>query len=536
MAEAGYRGRIASAGIAIGAAFPLSKLHPAPGVTGLPHGGSVEAESSALRAAITAAVEDIGVLIATASTEAAGILEFQIAMLEDDALSDPAFNAISTSVQADTAWAKALDEQINDYGTSDDDYFRARAADLSDMRDRVLRHLRGEISVSAPPGAVLLAEDLTPSLFLGHDWSQGGAIALGKGSASSHVAMLARMRRVPMVVGLGIDFHSVQPGTPVIVDAEDGSVIIGPDMATQNTAEKRRKEIEADFALAERYRLQAGRTADGTKIRILINVAGMADLEKLDPAVCDGIGLMRTEFLFRQDGNLPDETEQFDIYRRMVLWAQGRPVTIRTLDAGGDKPIAGLTIPESNPFLGLRGVRLSLTRPDVFRVQLRALARAASHGSLKIMLPMVTVPGEVEASRHLLHEVVDELRAAGAACALPPLGIMVEVPSTALTPERFAVDFYSIGSNDLTQYTLAAARDLDSVAMLSDTGDPAVLKLIANTASHGQKAGLDVSLCGDAAAEPRLIPDLLRAGLRSLSVAPTAIGRVKAAVASIRLA
>jgi phosphotransferase system enzyme I (PtsI) len=288
--------------------------------------------------------------------------------------------------------------------------------------------------------------------------------------------------------------------------------------------------------LAEQYSLQAARTADGTEIKILINVAGMSDLEKLDPAVCDGIGLMRTEFLFRQDGNLPDEAEQFDIYRRMVHWAEGRPVTIRTLDAGGDKPIAGLTVPESNPFLGLRGVRLSLSRPDVFRVQLRAMARAASHGNLKIMLPMVTVPGEVEAARHLLHEVVDELRAAGIACALPPLGIMVEVPSTALMPERFAVDFYSIGSNDLTQYTLAAARDLDSVAMLSDTGDPAVLKLIANTASHGQKAGLEVSLCGDAAAEPRLIPALLEAGLRSLSVAPTAVGRVKAAVASIRLA
>ena len=489
-----------------------------------------------MRAAIAAAVDDIGELIATAPGDAADILEFQVAMLEDDALTEPAFGAISGGVRADAAWRRALDVQIDDYATSADDYFRARATDLGDMRDRVLRHLRGESAISFPPGAILLAEDLTPSLFLGHDWSQGGAIALSKGSASSHVAMLARMRRVPMVVGLGIDFQSVRPGTTVIVDAEDGKVVIAPDTVTQKAVEERRQELKAELALAEQYRFRPGCTSDGIEIKVLINIAGMADLEKLDPAICDGIGLVRTEFLFRQDGNLPDEAEQFEIYRRMVVWAQGRPVTIRTLDAGGDKPIAGLTVPENNPFLGLRGLRLSLSRPDVFRVQLRALARAGSHGNLKIMLPMVTVPSEVETTRRLLHEVVDELRAAGTACVLPPLGIMVEVPSTALTPERFAADFYSIGSNDLTQYTLAAARDLDSVAMLSDAGDPAVLKLIANTAAHGMQTGLEVSLCGDAAAEPRLVPALLQAGLRSLSVAPNAVGRVKATVASIRLA
>jgi phosphotransferase system enzyme I (PtsI) len=536
MTDSWHHGRTASAGIAIGAAFPMPL--PAAGLerSAADAPGSPDTEAAALRAAIAEAVEDVSALIAASSGDTADILEFQVAMLEDDALSEPAFAAIAGGARADAAWLATLDAQIEDYAAADDDYFRARVADLGDMRDRVLRHLRGESAIAIPAGAILLGEDLTPSVFLSQDWSLGGGIALSKGSASSHVAMLARMRNVPMVVGLGVDLHGVQQGTTVVVDAEDGKVVIAPDAATQKAIDDRRRQVEAELALAERYRFQPGRTSDGAAIKVLINIAGLADLEKLDPAICDGIGLVRTEFLFRQDGNLPDEAEQFDIYRRMVVWAQGRPVTIRTLDAGGDKPIAGLTIAESNPFLGLRGLRLSLSRPDVFRVQLRALARAASHGNLKVMLPMVTIPAEVDAARRLLNEVVDGLRAAGTDCTLPPLGIMVEVPSTALMPERFAADFYSIGSNDLTQYTLAVARDLDSVAALSDAGDPAVLKLIANTAATGLRTGLEVSLCGDAAADPRLVPALLQAGLRSLSVAPSAVGRVKAAIASVKLA
>ncbi|HVO04657.1 MAG TPA: putative PEP-binding protein [Candidatus Cybelea sp.] len=211
-------------------------------------------------------------------------------------------------------------------------------------------------------------------------------------------------------------------------------------------------------------------------------------------------------------------------------------MTVRTLDAGGDKPIPGLTIDgEANPFLGLRGLRLSLKRPEVFRIQLRALCRAAVTGSVKIMLPMVTVPGELEEARLHLDAVVAELDAGKIAHRRPPLGIMVEVPSVALTPERFAVDFFSIGSNDLTQYVMAAARDLDSVAHLANAADPAVLSLIARVAEYGEKAGIEVSLCGDAASDVNLVPHLLRAGLRRLSAAPGVVGRVKAAIASVDL-
>ncbi len=209
-------------------------------------------------------------------------------------------------------------------------------------------------------------------------------------------------------------------------------------------------------------------------------------------------------------------------------------MTIRTLDAGGDKPIAGLTVDgESNPFLGLRGIRLSLARPEVFRVQLRALLRAAVHGPLKVMLPMIAIPAEFDRAAVMLDAEFAALEAEGVACARPPLGIMVEIPAAALCAEAFAAAFYSIGSNDLTQYTMAAARDIGAVADLNDTGDPAVLSLIARTVEAGRRRGVDVSLCGDAAADPRLTTALLATGLTVLSVAPVAVARLKAAIAMV---
>jgi phosphotransferase system enzyme I (PtsI) len=280
-------------------------------------------------------------------------------------------------------------------------------------------------------------------------------------------------------------------------------------------------------------------TADGTAIAVLVNVADPAELDCLDPAICDGIGLVRTEFLFHGD-SLPDETRQYAVYRRMVEWATSdgvaRPVTIRTLDAGGDKPIPGLTEDgESNPFLGVRGIRLSLKRDDVFRVQLRALLRAAVHGPLKVMLPMVTVPEEIEATRALMEEELAALTAAGIAARMPPLGIMVEVPAAAISIDLFDADFFSIGSNDLTQYITAAARDIGNVAYLADPLNPAVLRMVARVAARGAALGREVSLCGDAGGEPALIPHLVAAGLRTLSMAPVQVAAAKATIRSVDL-
>jgi phosphotransferase system enzyme I (PtsI) len=244
---------------------------------------------------------------------------------------------------------------------------------------------------------------------------------------------------------------------------------------------------------------------------------------------------MRSEFLFSDGKPLPGEDEQYRAYRRFVEWADGRPVTIRTLDIGGDKPIAGLTpANEKNPFLGQRGVRLMLARPDVFTTQLRALARAATHGPLKIMIPMVTIPQELADSATLLDRCVAELQAEGTPCARPPLGIMVEVPAVAICPELFAAaSFFSIGSNDLAQYVMAASRDSAVGATLGDPSHPAMLQLIARVAQYGRANGVPVSLCGDMASDPQHLKRLIDAGLTSLSVAPARVGRIKAALAEI---
>ncbi len=528
LTERHFTGRPAAPGFALGALVMLDAGQRRQRVST----GEPAAEVAALRAALVAAAADVSALIASADGEAAEILGFQIALLEDDALSEGAFAAIAEGVAADAAWHTALAAEIAGYESADDEYFRARAADLIDVRDRVLAHLHGDALDSVPAGAVVVADDLPPSRFLAVDWSKGGAIALRAGSPSSHVAMLARAKGVPMVVGLeGLPAASLTG--EALVDGASGVVILAPAPATRTAFEGRVRAAATADAEAERLRFAPAHTRTGEPVKVLLNIADPAELDGLDPAQCDGIGLVRTELLFHHDDGLPDETTQLAVYRRIVTWGQGRPITIRTLDAGGDKPIPGLTIDgELNPFLGVRGIRLSLARPEVFRVQLRALARAAIDGPLKIMLPMVAVPDELEAARAHLDAVIAELTREGVPHARPALGIMVEVPAVAVLAERFAADFYSIGSNDLTQYTLAAARDITAVAHLADAGDPAVIALIALTVAAAHRRGVEVSLCGDAGADPAIVPKLLSAGLRSVSVSPRAVARVKAAIAA----
>lgn len=494
--------------------------------------GTADAEADALRSALAEASARIGGMIANAPGEAAGILEFQLAMLEDDALTEPAFASIGRGAAADEAWRTALDIEIAGYEQAEDAYFRARSADLRDIRDTVLRALAGDAGPVAPPGAVLCGDDIAPTLFLGTDWSKGGGVALARGSSASHVAMLARARGVPMVVGLG-DAIAGFTGL-ALLDAEHGGIVLGPgdeDLAAYRSSAE---AFGAAKLRASGFLSRPAATRDGTAVRVLVNIADPSDVDTIDIAHCGGVGLMRTEFLF--GATLPDEETQFRAYRKVLEWAKGKPVTIRTVDAGGDKPVPGFTVEEDNPFLGQRGIRLSLARPDVFRVQIRALLRAAVHGDLKVMFPMVAVAGEYAGARTLFAQEAAMLSAAGVAHRLPPLGIMVEVPSAAIAPEAFAdAAFFSIGSNDLTQYVMAAARDNGAVAALNSVRNPAVLRLIAGVAAFGRQRGIPVSLCGDAGGDPAAIHALLEAGLRDLSVAPAQLAAAKAAIADICL-
>jgi phosphotransferase system enzyme I (PtsI) len=490
-------------------------------------------ERNALQQAILHAASNIETLIGTVEGEAQDILAFQLALLEDDALSASAWAAIDAGQAADQAWAYALNSEITGYETSDDEYFRARSADLADIRDRVLRHLAGEGPGSLAKGAVLVGEDLAPSLFLETDWSAGGGVVLTGGSHTSHVAMLARARGIPMVVGLT---HPISKDCrTLIVDGTSGTVIADPDgneITIFSSDLARQASIRAH---EERFLHEPARRRNGARIEILVNVAGVDELDHIDPHTCDGIGLMRSEFLFRDGAALPDEDTQYLAYRRFLEWAGDKPVTIRTLDIGGDKPIQGLTPEgEKNPFLGLRGVRLTLAREALFRTQLRALARAAVHGNLKIMIPMVTIPEELTRSADLLGNCVEELHSQGIPHGHPPLGIMVEVPAVAVAPELFAQSrFFSIGSNDLTQYVTASSRDDARVATLNDPSHPAVLRLIEQVAHYGRSASIPVSLCGDMASEPHHLDALLKAGLTSLSVAPARLARIKAMIAEL---
>jgi len=523
-------GRAASPGLAIGPVTVLTVAVERRGTTGDP-----AQEAAALKAAIEGATAELAELIEAEQGEAADILEFQVAMLEDDALAEGAFDAISAGTPADQAWRAVLDAEIAGYRSAEDEYFRARTADLVDIRDRVLMRLNGtEKSAAIAGGSIVASDDISPSIFLAADWRRGGGIVLAAGSSSSHVAMLARARGTPMVVGVGPLSWQGRPPALALVDGDAGTVIFDPEPETRSLFEHRMKAAHAACAVADADRVKPAITADGRRITVLLNIAAPEDLADLDPAICDGIGLVRTEFLFEASLGLPDEETQYGVYRRILDWAEGRPVTIRTLDAGGDKPIPGLTIDgESNPFLGLRGIRLSLARPEVFCLQLRALARAAVHGTLKVMLPMVAVPSELDRARELLDAEIAALRAKGIACARPLLGIMVEVPAAALCAEDFDAGFYSIGSNDLAQYTMAAARDIGAVADLNDTGNPAVLALIARTVEAGRARGVEVSLCGDAAADTRLTKALLATGLTTLSVSPLAVARLKATIATV---
>ncbi len=493
--------------------------------------GSPEEERSVLAGAITRATEELETLAAAQDEMGAEILEFQTALLDDEDLLAPVYAAVQEGQPADQAWIRVIDGEVTEYREGEDDYFKARAEDLLDLKERVLAALHGRETAGVElDGDIVVARDLTPSRFLELDWNLYRGVAICGGSPTSHVAILARARGVPLVVGLEGALETLEEACPAVLDAESGRLILAPEPGTLDEIGQRLQVRQADDTAAEALLGAPAVTAQGERVEILINADDPRVLAEVPARNCDGIGLTRTEFLF-SDGALPDEQKQYEVYRDLMTWAEGRPVIIRTLDAGGDKPIPGVTVDdESNPFLGLRGVRLSLLKPEVLKLQLRALARAAALGPLKIMIPMVTVPAEVEAVRELLDAALGELATEGLAHARPQLGMMIEVPAAALTAERFKVDFFSIGSNDLLQYTTACARDNAAVTGLADAQNPAVLELIRRTVEAAGRMGIEVSLCGDMASDPHHIPKLLDCGLRRLSVAPAQVGRVKLAV------
>jgi phosphoenolpyruvate-protein phosphotransferase (PTS system enzyme I) len=523
------RGTSVSPGLARG---PLVLLDEAQRVSSRARGTAAH-EKAVLAAAIRAAADELSALMSeTQDTDAEAILAFQVEMLGDDVVTTPGYAAIDAGAAADVAWRDAMEAQIREYHDAEDLYFRARASDLRDMRDRVLRLLAGASSATVPAGSIVVAGDLPPSRFLEIAWDGGGAV-LFEGSPNSHVAMLARARGVPMIIG--VERADLRGHVEAMLDSTAGVLIASPNAEDIATLPERRRLAEIAQAEELRYLHASAMTVTGTRVQAMINVADGAELDSIDVATCDGIGLVRTELMLRTMDELRDEEKQYQAYRRVMLWASGKPVTIRTMDAGGDKPIPGYTVDgEANPFLGVRGVRLSLQHPDVLTIQLRALARAAVIGPLKIMVPMVSTPRELDHVRLLLDHAVNALRASKVPCVMPELGMMVEVPAAALAIDLFDADFLSIGSNDLIQYLTASGRDSSPLASLQDPLQPAVLRLIHKVVQDADSRKIPISLCGDMASDERCISALLGVGLRCLSVAPAALGRVKRAIACHR--
>jgi phosphoenolpyruvate-protein phosphotransferase (PTS system enzyme I) len=517
------QGTVAAAGFARGPLVHLDAPHAA-----APTRASRAStdDSARLRHALDAACAQLAQLMTrNTDPDAKALLAFQIAMLRDPVVTAPAFEALASGDAAEQAWQRAMDLQLQLYDSADDSYFRTRGADLRDLRDRVLRALSGTASVTVPLGAVVVATDLPPSRFLEITWD-GGGIALTQGGLNSHVAMLARARGVPMLIEL--DPHDLDGHTEVLLDAVQGCLVASPDTTAVDDFNARQRQWRNGRLDAQARIALPAETADGERVQLSINVADGSELAGLDPAWCDGIGLVRTELLLRTHHDLLDEERQYAAYADLIRWAQGRTVTVRLLDAGGDKRIAGYTVDdESHPFLGLRGVRLSLRHLDVLHAQLRAIARAAALGPLQVLVPMVTNPREFTQIRRELRAAIQALGRAGVAHASPALGMMIEVPAAALTCDLFDADFLSIGSNDLLQYLTACSRDSTRLATLQDPLQPAMLRLLRSVVLSAEASGIPVGLCGDMAGDPRCLPALLDLGLRRLSVAPALLGDVK---------
>jgi phosphotransferase system enzyme I (PtsI) len=519
-------GLAASPGIAVGRATVVPSLH-----RDVAKDLDTRKGLEPLRDAIQAAVSALQKLSTNSPLDSVAILDFQIEMLLDPTIIDMAGERVENGESAIFAWIAAMDDYIVGFEQSDDELTRARAVDVIDMRNRVLDIMMGKPEISFPDGAIYVGGDIEPSLFLAHDWSGGGGIVLFNGSTVSHVATLARSRAVPMVIGTGK--IELPPDRTLLVDGDCGRVIVNPQAADMPKVTPRTAYPSTSSETLHRPDRGMVRTADGVAVQISINVNDPAELDRIDPLTTAGIGLLRTEFLLPSPADIFNEDEQFAAYRRILQWAGEQPVTIRLFDLGGDKAFPSIA-GEHGSFLGLRGVRLLLAKPEILRVQARALLRAASFGTLRLMLPMVTIPSEFETAARIIREEAETVLKLGKPHLLPPLGMMVETPAAALMLDGFSqADFFSFGTNDLSQYVAAAARDNPAVAALHAEAAPAIYRLIEASMKNIAVMNKPASICGDMAGHVECLPDLLQSGLRHFSVAPARLAAIKSALASL---
>ena len=468
----------------------------------------------------------------------AEILEGHILLLTDPGMDEITKGAIMSGTCAEAAFESTCDMFAGMFQMADDELTRQRATDIGDIKVRMLKILTGtpDVNISeVPAGTILVAEDLTPSMTAGIVKENVAGIITAVGGKTSHSAILARALEIPAVLSVDGIVDKVSDGMTAVVDGCDGICILDPSQEEVDEYQAKREKYLNDKALLEVYRGKDTVTADGVKVHLYGNIGNPEDAKQV--AACDGegVGLFRTEFLFMGASELPSEEEQFQAYKAAAETMEGREVIIRTLDVGGDKDIPYLGLEkEDNPFLGFRAVRYCLQNKDSYRVQLRALLRASAFGDIKIMVPLVTCVDEIRSVKALVKELMVELDAENIAYNKDiQVGAMIETPAASLIADLLAkeADFFSIGTNDLTQYTMAVDRGNAKVAYLYSSYNPAVLRSMKNIIEAANAAGIMVGMCGEAAADPLLIPLLISFGLGEFSVSATSVLATRGTIA-----
>ncbi len=530
----------ASEGISLGTAFPFFPEEIKPLGRTLA-ASEIDAEIVHFKSAIATVQQRMDASLSSsklADTDR-GIIAALKDIAADDSLIDEALGLIRGGLDAISAMLAAASTVAGQFAALDDPYLNARADDVHAVGRQICLALLGKEDINLeglPEGSVLIAEDIGAWDLARAPLTKIKGVVCGHGGATSHVAIIARTHGIPAVLGLGSAVQLLRNAKIVAVDGSLGIVHSDPDDATRNEIEMRISKALQEKQALDAYRSITPRRADGTVIEVAANMGALEEIDVALDAGAMGVGLFRTELLFMKHIHLPSEDMQTETYCALLKAFAPNPVIVRTLDIGGDKPIAGIEFPEEeNPFLGWRGIRMCLDRPDVFKAQLRALLRAAVHGNLKVMLPMISDVAEIRATKQLIAECIKELESEGKAFAEFDLGVMIETPAAVFAARELAKEaaFFSIGTNDLTQYVMAADRLNPTVAKLNDVNHPAVMAAIEMTAKAGTEAGIMVGMCGEAAGKPELIGEFLRMGLTELSMSPASIPRAKKLIADM---